>query len=155
MTIGEPRGTEIRLGHGPKHRIVPALQHKATFLCLPLLMLLVMPIASGGSHWYRPSLGWILGVAFGHTLTRPVRLAQGFTFVRCYGCLGLLPTWPHGARVWRLTCVQLPLAHGCYQLAPRRTFTSNPVPMSATPPGYGLRPWRHPPWHRSLCRAWA
>src|SRR3978361_2285865 len=34
---------------------------------------------------YRPGLGWILGVAFVDTLTRPVRLAQGFTFVRCHG----------------------------------------------------------------------
>src|SRR5271165_5045437 len=43
---------------------------------------------------YRPGLGWILGVAFGDTLTRPVRLAQGFTYVRCCG----LPraSSPHG-----------------------------------------------------------
>src|SRR5271165_5663537 len=43
---------------------------------------------------YRPGLGWILGVAFGDTLTRPVRLAQGFTYVRCCG----LPraSFPHG-----------------------------------------------------------
>ena len=34
---------------------------------------------------YRPGRGWILGVAFVDTLTRPVRLAQGFTFVRCHG----------------------------------------------------------------------
>ena len=34
---------------------------------------------------YRPGLGWILGAAFVDTLTRPVRLAQGFTFVRCHG----------------------------------------------------------------------
>src|ERR1700722_6931332 len=34
---------------------------------------------------YRPGLGWILGVAFEDTLTRPVRLAQGFTFVRGHG----------------------------------------------------------------------
>src|SRR5450759_2021006 len=38
-----------------------------------------------------------------------------------------------------LHCVQLPLARGCYQLAPRRTYTSNPVPMPGTPP-VGLRP---------------
>ena len=43
---------------------------------------------------YRPGLGWILGVAFGDTLTRPVRLAQEFTYVRCCG----LPraSSPHG-----------------------------------------------------------
>ena len=29
-------------------------------------------------------------------------------------------------------CVQLPPARGCYHLAPRRTFTSNPVPMPDT-----------------------
>src|SRR6202051_3291710 len=34
---------------------------------------------------YRSDLGWILGFAFGDTLTRPARLAQGFTFVRCHG----------------------------------------------------------------------
>ena len=30
--------------------------------------------------------------------------------------------------------MQLPPARGCYQLAPRRTFTSNPMPMPGTPP---------------------
>src|SRR5450755_1248061 len=50
---------------------------------------------------------------------------------------GFFPTRPHGAS--RLSshdvanCVQLPLARGCYQLAPRRTYTSNPVPMPGTP----------------------
>ena len=29
--------------------------------------------------------------------------------------------------------MQLPPARGCYQLAPQRTFTSNPVPMPGTP----------------------
>jgi hypothetical protein len=43
---------------------------------------------------YRPGLGWILGVAFGDTLTRPVRLAQGFTFVRC--CGSPRASSPHG-----------------------------------------------------------
>src|ERR1022692_1091905 len=86
---------------------------------------------------YRPGLGWILGVAFVDTLTRPVRLAQEFTFVRCHG--SPRASSPHGLTApgsgvsRRLTCVQLPLARGCYQLAPRRTFTSNPVPMSGTP----------------------
>src|SRR5665647_2894146 len=45
------------------------------------------------SH-YRPGLGWILGVAFGDTLTRPVRLAQEFTFVRC--CSSPRASSPHG-----------------------------------------------------------
>src|ERR1700683_4355951 len=95
------------------------------------------------SH-YRLGLGWILGIAFEDTLTRPIRLAQEFTFVRCHG----LPraSSPHGLTApadCRLTtpphCVQLPLARGCYQLAPRRTFTSNPVPMPGTPSlGYAL-----------------
>jgi len=86
---------------------------------------------------YRRGLGWILGVAFVDTLTRPVRLAQGFTFVRCHG--SPRASSPHGLTApgsgvsRRLACVQLPLARGCYQLAPRRTFTSNPVPMSGTP----------------------
>src|ERR1019366_9554756 len=88
---------------------------------------------------YRLGLGWILGIAFEDTLTRPIRLAQEFTFVRCHG----LPraSSPHGLAApadCRLTtpphCVQLPLARGCYQLAPRRTYTSNPVPMPGTPP---------------------
>jgi hypothetical protein len=43
---------------------------------------------------YRPGLGWILGVAFGDTLTRPVRLAQGFTCVRC--CGSPRASSPHG-----------------------------------------------------------
>jgi len=39
--------------------------------------------------------------------------------------------------------VQLPPARGCYHIAPRRTFTSNPVPMPGTPSatasgGFGL-----------------
>ena len=43
---------------------------------------------------YRPGLEWILGVAFPDTLTRPVRLAQGFTFVRC--CGSPRASSPHG-----------------------------------------------------------
>ncbi len=43
---------------------------------------------------YRPGRGWILGVAFVDTLTRPVRLAQGFTFVRC--CGAPRASSPHG-----------------------------------------------------------
>ncbi len=43
---------------------------------------------------YRSGLGWILGVAFVDTLTRPVRLAQGFTFVRC--CGAPRASSPHG-----------------------------------------------------------
>jgi putative transposase len=35
--------------------------------------------------YYRLGPGWILGIAFEDTLTRPVRLASGFTFVRCCG----------------------------------------------------------------------
>src|SRR3984957_11932703 len=75
---------------------------------------------------YRSGLGWILGVAFEDTLTRPVRLAQGFTCVRCCGTPRA--SFPHDRRDF----VQLPLARGCYHLAPRRTFTSNPVPMPGT-----------------------
>src|ERR1700674_3844980 len=85
---------------------------------------------------YRPGLGWILGVAFGDTLTRPVRLAQRFTCVRC--CGSPRASSPHGLTAPALAshdgshCVQLPPARGCYQLAPQRTFTSNPVPMPGT-----------------------
>src|SRR5271165_6263331 len=43
---------------------------------------------------YRPGLGWILGVAFGDTLTRPFRLARGFTYVRCWGTPRA--SFPHG-----------------------------------------------------------
>jgi len=75
---------------------------------------------------YRPGLDWILGVAFVDTLTRPVRLAQRFTFVRCCGS-------PRASSPHRLATMQLPPARGCYQPAPRRTFTSNPVPMPGTP----------------------
>ena len=48
---------------------------------------------------------------------------------------GFFPTRPHGPRPASRDggyCVQLPLARGCYHLAPRRTFTSNPVPMPGT-----------------------
>src|ERR1700720_4696646 len=92
---------------------------------------------------YRSGLGWILGVAFEDTLTRPVRLAQGFTCVRCCGTPRA--SSPHDLTAPALAshdgrdCVQLPLARGCYHLAPRRTFTSNPVPMPGTPT-VGLRP---------------
>src|ERR1039458_2294779 len=85
---------------------------------------------------YQPGLEWILGVAFVDTLTRPVRLAQGFTFVRC--CGAPRASSPHGLTAPALTshdgryCVQLPPARGCHHLAPQRTFTSNPVPMPGT-----------------------
>ena len=86
---------------------------------------------------YRSGLGWILGVAFPDTLTRPARLAQGFTYIRC--CGSPRASSPHGLTAPALAshdgkdCVQLPPARGCYHLAPRRTFTSNPVPMPGTP----------------------
>src|ERR1700722_16922101 len=92
---------------------------------------------------YRSGLGWILGVAFEDTLTRPVRLAQGFTCVRCCGTPRA--SSPHDLTAPALAshdgrdCVQLPPARGCYHLGPRRTFTSNPVPMPGTP-SVGLRP---------------
>ncbi len=72
---------------------------------------------------YRPSLGWTLGVAFGGTLTRPDRPAQEFTFVLCCGSPtassphGLAASAPCASHDGR-HCVQLPSAHGCYQLAP-------------------------------------
>src|SRR5271168_3230913 len=93
---------------------------------------------------YHSGLEWILGVAFEDTLTRPARLAQGFTHVRC--CGSPRASSPHGLTAPALAshdgrdCVQLPPARGCYHLAPRRTFTSNPVPMPGTPPPVGLRP---------------
>src|SRR5271163_4848466 len=86
---------------------------------------------------YHSGLEWILGVAFEDTLTRPARLAQGFTHVRC--CGSPRASSPHGLAAPALAshdgrdCVQLPPARGCYHLAPRRTFTSNPVPMPGTP----------------------
>jgi hypothetical protein len=75
---------------------------------------------------YRVDLGWILGVAFLGTLTRPTRPAQGFTFIRC--CSTPKASSPHG-----LATMQLPSACGCYQLAPQRTFTSYPGTMPDTP----------------------
>jgi hypothetical protein len=105
------------------------------------------PVTPASPH--RPGLDWILGFAFEDTLTRPVRLAQWFTHVRCHGSPPTsFPTRPHGAGsgVSRRHCrVRLPLARGCYQLAPRRTFTSNPVPMSGTP---CLRSPHHMPSNR-------
>src|SRR5271170_5087425 len=85
---------------------------------------------------YRSGPEWILGVAFEDTLTRPARLAQGFTSVRC--CGAPRASSPHGLAAPALAsrdskdCVQLPPARGCYHIAPRRTFTSNPVPMPGT-----------------------
>src|SRR5271156_656006 len=85
---------------------------------------------------YHSGLEWILGVAFEDTLTRPARLAQGFTHVRC--CGSPRASSPHGLAAPALAsrdgrdCVQLPPARGCYHLAPRRTFTSNPLPMPGT-----------------------
>src|SRR5271163_585540 len=93
---------------------------------------------------YRSGPEWILGVAFEDTLTRPARLAQGFTSVRC--CGAPRASSPHGLAAPALAsrdgrdCVQLPPARGCYHLAPRRTFTSNPAPMPGTP---STPPQRH------------
>src|SRR5271155_3319007 len=105
------------------------------------------PIFICDSPDYHSGLEWILGVAFEDTLTRPARLAQGFTHVRC--CGSPRASSPHGLAAPALAshdgrdCVQLPPARGCYHLAPRRTFTSNPVPMPGTPSapasgGFGL-----------------
>jgi hypothetical protein len=86
---------------------------------------------------YRSDLGWILGVAFLGTLTRSDRPAQGFTYVRC--CSAPPASSPHGLTApGRIvsrhpTCVQLPSACGCFQLAPQRTCTSNPGSMPGTP----------------------
>src|SRR5271156_238667 len=92
---------------------------------------------------YHSGLGWILGVAFEDTLTRPARLAQGFTCVRC--CGSPRASSPHGLTAPAPAshdgeyCVQVPPARRWYHLAPRRTFPSNPVPMPGTPT-VGLRP---------------
>src|SRR5271155_3393513 len=56
---------------------------------------------------------------------------------------GFFPTRPRGASLASRDgrdCVQLPPARGCYHLAPRRTFTSNPAPMPGTPSS--LRSWQ-------------
>jgi len=110
-----------------------------------------MQTSLGKVHWmsrrlrphYRSDLGWILGVAFVGTLTRSARPVQGFTFVRC--CGSPRASSPHGLTAPGMAshdgtlCVQLPPARGCYQLAPRRTFTSNPVPMPGTPTPHAAR----------------
>src|SRR5271168_360467 len=98
---------------------------------------------------YHSGLEWILGVAFEDTLTRPARLAQGFTHVRC--CGSPRASSPHGLAAPALAsrdgrdCVQLPPARGCYHLAPRRTFTSNPVtiPLDRRPLVGGSQRWRN------------
>src|SRR5450631_2261659 len=64
---------------------------------------------------YRPGLGWILGVAFEDTLTRPVRLAQGFTFVRCHG--SPRASSPHGLTAQGLVSLDGIAACGCLWLA--------------------------------------
>jgi hypothetical protein len=61
-----------------------------------------MQISLSKKHWmsrssrphYRIDLGWILGIAFVGTLTRSIRPAQGFTFVRC--CGSPRTSSPHG-----------------------------------------------------------
>jgi hypothetical protein len=111
---------------------------------------------------YRSDLGWILGVAFLGTLTRSARPAQGFTYVRC--CSAPPASSPHGLTApgrivsRRPTCVQLPSACGCFQLAPQRTCTSNPGSMPGTPRPSLRRPkWagldRHSTRQRSGCVA--
>src|SRR5271170_3447747 len=76
---------------------------------------------------YRSDLEWILGVAFEDTLTRPARLAQGFTYVRC--CGSPRASSPHGlaAPGWRLTTAET--ACSCLRLA-----------VATTSPREGLSP---------------
>src|SRR5271163_2862026 len=76
---------------------------------------------------YRSGLGWILGVAFVDTCGSPRASSP-------HGLTAPAPASHDGEY-----CVQLPPARGCYHLAPRRTFTSKPVPMPGTPT-VGLRP---------------
>src|SRR5208283_2614541 len=64
---------------------------------------------------YRSRLGWILGFAFGDTLTRPVRLAQGFTFVRCHG--SPRASSPHGLTAPGLASLDGIAACSCLWLA--------------------------------------
>src|SRR5271165_4039363 len=64
---------------------------------------------------YRPGLGWILGVAFEDTLTRPVRLAQGFTFVRCHG--SPRASSPHGLAAPALASLDAIATCSCLWLA--------------------------------------
>src|SRR3982750_5025897 len=93
---------------------------------------------------YRPGLGWILGIAFADTLTRPVRLAQGFTCVRCCGSPrassppGLAAPGPAAHDGISLHAV----ASGSRLLPtrPAKDFTSNPVPMPGTPASDGVLP---------------
>src|SRR5450631_4547786 len=78
---------------------------------------------------YRFGLGWILGFAFEDTITRPIRLAQEFTFVRCHG----LPraSSPHGLTApagCRLTTS--PTACSCLWLA----VATNSPREGLTPP---------------------
>src|SRR5277367_3674901 len=76
---------------------------------------------------YHSGLEWILGVAFEDTLTRPARLAQGFTHVRC--CGSPRASSPHGlaAQRWRLATAGT--ACSCLQLA-----------VATTSPRDGLSP---------------
>jgi hypothetical protein len=98
------------------------------------------PAAAAPLTLYGP--GWILGFAFRDTLTRPYRLARTFTLVRC--CSSFTASSPHGLTApesgvsRRLPGVQLLSTRGCFQLTPRRTFTSNPVPMPGTPQPHRL-----------------
>src|SRR6516164_9405302 len=85
---------------------------------------------------YRSDLGWILGVALARSPDRPGLHRASLTF----GAAARLRLLPHTASRRQAglsrdapTCVQLPSACGCFQLAPQRTCTSNPGSMPGTP----------------------
>src|SRR5271168_2176547 len=86
---------------------------------------------------YHSGLEWILGVAFEDTLTRPARLAQGFTHVRC--CGSPRASSPHGLAAPALASRD---GSDCVQLLPPRPATDFHLQSSAharhTSGGFGL-----------------
>jgi hypothetical protein len=97
---------------------------------------------------YRPGLGWILGVAFVDMLTRPVRLAQGFTFVRCHG--SPRASSPHGLTAPGLASLDGIAACSCLWLAvatntPREGLSP---PIQATRSPRSKTDLKMPAWRR-------
>ena len=93
-------------------------------LCAPLPTLRRRP--RGRLRTARGRCGSLLLHRSGLAPPTPCRSPGALTFVRCCGS-------PRASSPHRLATMQLPPARGCYQLAPRRTFTSNPMPMPGTP----------------------
>jgi hypothetical protein len=92
---------------------------------------------------YRSGLGWTSGVAFPDTLTRPVRLAQGFACVRC--CGSPRASSPHGLAAPASLSYDRDTACSCLRLAVAAIWPRRGLPPPTQCPSqahlrFGLRP---------------